>query len=78
MSKYFHRGKEARSLGKDRILNDARISVANRRDFYAGWDEQDRYMQPPPTLEEIQEADEALEGIRTFLQSARGNTEVMP
>lgn len=71
MSKYFHRGKEARAHGKDRALSDGRVTPANRRDFYEGWDEQDRYMRPAPTLEELQEQEEALSGIRAFLDQSR-------
>lgn len=71
MSKYYHRGKEARMHGRDRILPDGRVSVKNRQDFYEGWDEQDRHMLPKPTPEQAQETDEALAGIRAFLEANR-------
>jgi hypothetical protein len=74
MSKFFHRGKEARSLGHDRALKDGRVTPANRRDFYEGWDEQDRYMRPKPTPEEQQESEEALSGIRAFLNQNRSGS----
>jgi len=73
MSKWFHRGKFARMRGEERAVKDGRISPQSRQEFYEGWDEQDRYMQPPLTSDQEAERDEALAGIQAFLAA---NTEV--
>lgn len=38
---WYHRGKAARGSGQPRELRDGRVSPANRKAFYAGWDAED-------------------------------------
>lgn len=64
---WYHRGKYARLEGKERTINDGRITSENRQQFYSGWDYQDRAMQPKLTPQQEQETNESLAGIREFL-----------
>lgn len=68
-SKYFHRGREGRSRGEQRIIRDSRTSVKSRQEWYAGWDEVDRQRQPTQSPEAAAETEAALQGIRKFLQA---------
>lgn len=67
--RYFHRGKEARARGLPREVRDARVSLENRQQFFAGWDDQDRNMRPALTPEQNAECDESLAMARAFLNS---------
>lgn len=58
--RWFHRGKEARSLSATRRLFDGRVSAGNRAAWNAGWDEQDRWMRPEIAEAEIAEASRVL------------------
>lgn len=68
-SKWFHRGREARSLGELRILNDGRISSKNRQEFYHGWDHEDRMRSQNHTPEEIAEFQAGIAAIRAALKN---------
>lgn len=68
-STHFHRGRWARSQGEPRVIRDGRMSPKSRQDWYAGWDHEDRLRQPPQTPEQSAETDEALAGIREFLEA---------
>lgn len=37
-------GRTARWAGRERVVHDGRLNPASRRDWYAGWDDQDAYM----------------------------------
>lgn len=69
--KWFHRGKEARSLGHDRTVNDGRLSPASRQQFYAGWDEQDHLMSPQASAAQKAATIAGLREIRRHLEMGR-------
>ena len=68
-NKWFYRGREARANNRDRILPDGRISLANRQQFYNGWDEEDRLRTPKPTPEQLAACNAALAAIRANLNA---------
>lgn len=69
--KWFYRGREARGLGKPRELPDARLSVASRQQFYAGWDEEERLRQPAPPPAQVTEAHDVLDRLKQFARTLK-------
>ena len=67
--KWFYRGKEARALNQPRAIKDSRLSAESRQQFLAGWDEQDRQMQPEPTDAERTEAASVRQRLREFAKT---------
>ena len=68
---WFFRGREARGLGRDRIIPDGRVSVEHRQAFYDGWDEEDRLRKPAPTAEQIAESGRVHSGLKSFVADMR-------
>ncbi len=63
-SKWFFRGREARGRGRERAVPDGRVSLDSRRQFYAGWDEEDRLQRPPVTDAQAVEAADVLARLK--------------
>ena len=62
--KWFFRGREARGRGQARAIPDGRLSIDSRRQFYAGWDEEDRLQRPPVTEAQAAEAANVLARLK--------------
>jgi hypothetical protein len=73
--KWFHRGKDARRRGLDRVILDARLSIASRRQFFAGWDDEDRRRAPQPTAEQVEESHRVAAKLKDFARTLKGATE---
>lgn len=69
--KWFHRGKELRANGRDRAILDGRLSPESRRQFLAGWDEQDRLMRKP-TDDQVAESIRVAGKLRDFARELKG------
>ena len=70
-NKWFYRGREVRGRGKPRHSPNVRLSQANKQQFYAGWDEEERLRQPPPTEAEKSEAESVRQKLRQFAADFR-------
>lgn len=68
---WFYRGREARGLGKPRMIKDSRLSAASRERFLAGWDEEDRFWQPTPTAEQIAESNSVVDRLKQFARTLK-------
>lgn len=66
--KWFHRGKEARGLGLDRVIRDGRLSPESRRRFFAGWDEENR-LHNQPSDDERDESNRVAGKLREFAKT---------
>lgn len=69
--KWFHRGRDARRLGLDRVITDGRLSIVSRQHFYAGWDEEDR-QRNRPTEAQAAEARRVGARLREFARKLGG------
>ena len=68
---WYFRGREARGLGRERILDNGCVSVANRQAFYDGWEEEDRLRKPTPTAEQIAESSRVHSKLKDWIASMR-------
>ena len=67
--KHFYRGRSARAQGEPRAIRDGRLSPAARQQWLAGWDEEDRFRQPPPTSAELAEAASVVQRLKQFARN---------
>lgn len=62
-------GRRARSQDRPREIADDRSTPASRKQWYAGWDEEDGYKSPKPTPEQKQKFLAGLAVLKQSLES---------